>query len=112
VRDVTTEVLRAAGYVVLSVCNADEAFGVYSHQRGEIDLLLTDVILPGESGRSLAEKLLRKNPHLVVLFVTGYADQMDIHGNGHCLAKPFSTRVLLREIRELLDPRYERRKKA
>jgi two-component system, cell cycle sensor histidine kinase and response regulator CckA len=107
VRDVTGEVLRSAGYRVLAVRNATEALFAYNEYLGEIDLLLSDVILPGESGRSLAKNLKLKNPALAVLLVTGYVEQMARQEAEHaeCLAKPFSTEVLLRKIRELLNGR-------
>jgi CheY-like chemotaxis protein len=105
VREVTCEVLRSAGYRVLTARNAHEAMPAYELNRGEVALLLTDIILPGETGRALASRLRRENPDLKVLLVTGYAEQMDF-GKGadeECLAKPFSTEVLLRRVRCLLD---------
>jgi CheY-like chemotaxis protein len=107
VRDVTAEVLRSAGYRVLAVGNASEALATYDQHAGEIDLLLTDVVLPGETGRGLARKLKLRNSILAVLLVTGYAEQMatDESECVECLAKPFSTGVLLQRIRKLLtDP--------
>lgn len=105
VREVTSEVLRSAGYVVLAAQNAKEAMRSYDEQCGDVALLLTDVIMPGESGRVLAGKLGRKNPRLKVLFVTGYAEQMGLREteNDECLAKPFSTATLLRRVRRLLN---------
>ena len=107
VRDVTSEVLRSAGYAVLIARNAAEALSLYKEHRGRVDLLLTDVILPGENGRTLAHKLRLQNPALNVLFVTGYAEQMQVHEteSADYLAKPFSTGILLRKVRELLDHR-------
>jgi two-component system, cell cycle sensor histidine kinase and response regulator CckA len=105
VRNVTSEILRAAGYFVLTARGAAEALTMFGEQRRQVDLLLTDVILPGESGRSLAKKLRLQSPALRVLFVTGYVDQMEVTEQAEFLAKPFSTEVLLRTIRELLDQR-------
>ena len=119
VRDVTREVLRSAGYTVLAARNAVEALAAYGEHRGQVDLLLTDVILPGETGCVLASKLRLQNPRLAVLLVTGYAEQVAAHqvgpaagqaagqadGQTECMAKPFSTVVLLRKIRELLGER-------
>jgi CheY-like chemotaxis protein len=105
VRDVTSEVLRSAGYEVLTARNAAEAAQIYSTRRG-VELLLSDVILPDENGRTLAGRLRRENPELKVLLVTGYAEQMGLQGpqpDEACLAKPFSTAVLLRRVREMLD---------
>jgi two-component system, cell cycle sensor histidine kinase and response regulator CckA len=110
VRDVTREVLLSAGYKVLTAGNASEALVAYGEHSGEVELLLTDVILPGATGRTLAARLVLKNPGLSVLFVTGYAEQMAVRESEHasCLAKPFSTGVLLRKVREALDGREAR----
>lgn len=109
VRDVTCEVLRDAGYHVLTAKNAVEARQAYDQDGGGVELLLTDVVLPGENGRTLAEKLRRESPRLKVLFVTGYAEQMKASA-GECedlLAKPFSTGMLLRKVRHLLGREEE-----
>jgi CheY-like chemotaxis protein len=104
VREVTAEVLRSAGYRVLTAQNAVEAARAYAVHCRTVDLLLTDVILPGETGRALAEGLRRQNPELKILFVSGYAEQMQTHEAGveECLAKPFSGGVLLRKVRHVL----------
>ena len=106
VRQVTAEVLKAAGYKVLVTKNAVEAACVYEF--GYVDLLLTDVILPGESGRMLARKLRRHDPSLRILLITGYGEQMAISAMGEdmrCLPKPFSARLLLQTVRQVLDGR-------
>ena len=113
VRDVTGEVLRSAGYEVLTARNAAEAADVYCARPGGVELLLSDVILPGENGRALARRLRRENPELKVLLVSGYADQMGLPGaqereegdeeEDECLAKPFSTAALLGRVRQMLD---------
>ena len=105
VREVTCEVLQAAGYRVLTAKNAVEGAGVYEARRGEVELLLTDIILPGETGRALAGRLRREDPALKVLFVSGYSEQVGLSETKQeeCLGKPFSSEVLLRKVRELLD---------
>ncbi len=105
VRKVTCEVLRSAGYRVLTAKSAAEALQVYEGNSASVDLLLTDVVLPGETGRSLARRLRRENPELKVLFVTGYAEQMGLveEERERYLAKPFSSRVLLRRLRLMFD---------
>jgi two-component system, cell cycle sensor histidine kinase and response regulator CckA len=105
VRDVTREVLSSAGYRVLAARNASEALNVYASHSDEVNLLLTDMILPGESGRALAEKLRSRNQGLRVLFVTGYTEQVAMSGENEMefLAKPFSTSALLMKIRQVLD---------
>jgi two-component system cell cycle sensor histidine kinase/response regulator CckA len=105
VRDVTCEVLRSAGYRVITARNAKEAMRYYDDCRGQVELLLADVVLPGETGFVLAGRLRGENPDLKVLLVTGYGEQMGRRGAEHeeCLAKPFSTEALLQSVRHLLD---------
>jgi len=105
VRGVASEVLSSAGYRVLIAKDATEAARTYAAQLGAVDLLLSDVILPGENGRALAARLRRENPRLKVLLITGYVDQMspetvDVE---ECLAKPFSVEVLLGRVKQVLE---------
>jgi DNA-binding response OmpR family regulator len=89
---------------VLTAKNAVEAEREYLQHCGDVDVLLTDVILPGENGRSLARRMRLGNPTLKILLVTGYAEQMGLLENGRedCLAKPFSTRELLARVKQLM----------
>ncbi len=105
VREVTGEVLRSAGYEVLTAKNATEAMNLYDQRNGEVELLLADVVLPGETGRELASKLRRNNPALSILLVSGYAEQMGPRAGNEeeCLAKPFTKELLLRTVRQRLD---------
>jgi DNA-binding response OmpR family regulator len=105
VREVTSEVLRSAGYQVLVASSAVEAERLFDVCGGDLQLLLTDVILPGETGRVLAEELRQKKTELKVLLVTGYAEEMAAleAGQMECLRKPFSTVALLRRVRQLLN---------
>jgi len=110
VREVTQEVLESAGYRVLIAQNAAEATEIYRERGTEVDLLLTDVILPGETGKQLASKLRWAQPRLRVLFVTGYAEQMGIRrgANEDCLAKPFSADALLERVQRMLaQPEFQ-----
>lgn len=110
VREVTSEVLRAAGYQVLVAKNAAEAMDIYEGWKTDVNLLLTDVILPGDTGGMLATRLRRSNPRLKVLYVTGYAEQMGIRrtANEDCLAKPFSTDGLLDRVGEMIGRRQSK----
>jgi two-component system cell cycle sensor histidine kinase/response regulator CckA len=109
VREVAREVLKAAGYRVLTAQSAAEASCVYDRCSGGIDLLLSDIVLPGEDGRSLANRLSSQNPDLQVLMVTGYAMQPGQSRPGRkdeeYLPKPFSSAILLRKVRQVLDGR-------
>ena len=103
VRDVAAEVLLAAGYWVLAAANAMEAVRIYDLEHGRIDLLFSDVRLPGETGLALAKRLRRKHPGLRVLLATGYGELMGAHPDGdECLAKPFSSAQLLGRVQEIL----------
>jgi two-component system, cell cycle sensor histidine kinase and response regulator CckA len=106
VRQVTAEVLCAAGYGVLTAQNAEEALQMYNRHCGAVDLLLTDLVLPGQTGNALAARLTRLDHRLKVLFVTGYVEQLKTMEEGQeCLPKPFSTSALLEKIRQVLDQR-------
>jgi two-component system cell cycle sensor histidine kinase/response regulator CckA len=108
VREVTVQVLKSAGYVVLIAKNAAEARGLYHQFSSEVDLLLSDVVLPDENGRTLTRRLRRINALLPVLLVTGYAEQLKIKdpADVNCLAKPFTSRTLLRTVRTELDRKH------
>ena len=105
VRNVTREILQAAGYRVLSAGDSVAARRLYDEFGAEVDLLLTDMILPGENGAELAARLRRHNPELRVLFVTGYADRIAIlkHAGEEYLLKPFCSEALLRKVGELMN---------
>ncbi|MFZ0806101.1 MAG: response regulator [Candidatus Sulfotelmatobacter sp.] len=104
VREVTREVLVSAGYTVLTAINSIEAVEVWE-RHSEIDFLLSDVILCGEDGCTLARKLQHRNPALRVLLVTGYSEQIARQEMStiECLPKPFSSSVLLQRIRQIVD---------
>lgn len=107
VRDVTCEVLQSAGYRVLMAENSAQAASIYKQRGGKVDLLLTDMVLPGETGMALATRLRRENPGLNILLMTGYTIQMGLRAlkPEELLAKPFSSEALLRRVRQLLDRR-------
>ncbi|HZC24437.1 MAG TPA: response regulator [Candidatus Binatia bacterium] len=105
VRNVTREILRAAGYRVLAAGDSVAADRRYDEFGTEIDLLLTDMILPGENGAELATRMREQNPGLKVLFVTGYADQIAVLRNAgeEYLLKPFCKEALVRKVGELME---------
>jgi two-component system, cell cycle sensor histidine kinase and response regulator CckA len=112
VREVTHVVLESAGYRVVTARNAVEALAE-RERMSHVDLLLTDVVLPGKSGRALACDLRSRQPSLVVLFVSGYAMQLsEIEAARPVeafLPKPFSAAALLRKVRQMLDGKTERK---
>jgi DNA-binding response OmpR family regulator len=105
VREATYAILCSAGYRVFIAKTSAEAARIYQEQYFEIDLLLTDVVLPGESGQALAARLRQRDPRLKVLLVSGYGNQIlrreGMHGG--YLAKPFSSATLLQRVRMVLD---------
>jgi PAS domain S-box-containing protein len=101
-------VLERRGYTVLRAREGAEAVAVGRAHRGVIDLLVTDVVMPGMGGPESAELLRRLRPGLRVLFVSGYADQAVtghriLDPNVPYLQKPFTPESLARKVREVLD---------
>jgi CheY-like chemotaxis protein len=107
VRLFTTATLNQHGYRVLESPNGDEAIALAAGYPERLDLLLTDVVLPGMNGKELSERLKTVRPDLKVLFISGYtADVISEHGvleRGLAfLHKPFSPEELAAKVREVL----------
>jgi two-component system, cell cycle sensor histidine kinase and response regulator CckA len=108
VRELTQEILEGRGYRVLAPKKPLEAPALSAAYAGQIDLLLTDVVMPGLSGRELAAKVVKGRPQLRVLFMSGYPDTAVVHngflGEGaFFLQKPFTPSLLAKKIREIFD---------
>ena len=108
VRMVTRQVLERYGYTVLEAPNGETALRLAAKHHGPIQLLLTDVVMPGLSGRQLAEQLSRLRPEMKVLYVSGYADNAIVHhgildSGVAYLQKPFTPESLARRARDVLD---------
>jgi len=108
IRELTREFLEGLGYSTLSAQNGDEALAVAERHPGSIHLLLADVVMPGMSGRTLAERLLVTHPGAQVLYMSGYAGA-ELQSRGvaeeaaHFLPKPFTQQALAERVREILD---------
>jgi CheY-like chemotaxis protein/anti-sigma regulatory factor (Ser/Thr protein kinase) len=104
VRHVLVRELRLAGYTVLEAADAREALPLGEHYTEPIDLLVTDVVMPGMKGPDLARKLLRARPDMRVLFISGYSEAITLEGNGqpNLLRKPFSPAELTQKVGETL----------
>ena len=108
VRDLCVRVLDELGYRVLQAGNGDEAIALAMGHGGRIDLLLTDVVMPGMSGRELANRLTRIHPETRVLFTSGYTDNAIVHHGVldegvSFIGKPYSPSALAKKVREVLD---------
>lgn len=109
VRVLTRGVLEECGYRVLEAARGDEALRIVEEHAAEIELLLSDVVMPGGiSGRMLAEELERRFPRMRVILMSGYSDDAVVrHGvitqTVHFIQKPFTPRRLAEKVREVLD---------
>jgi CheY-like chemotaxis protein len=107
VRELATTILQVHGCHVLSASRASEGLQLAERYTGPIDLVLTDVVMPGMSGRQLAEELLRQRPNLRVLYMSGYTRAMlqPDPGAGAAsgyLQKPFAPATLAERVAQLL----------
>jgi PAS domain S-box-containing protein len=109
VRGYAAAALRAFGYQVMEAADAAEALLVCEREGERIDLILTDVVMPGLSGRELADRLKTLRPGIKVLFMSGYTDDTIVqHGvlrrEAEFIQKPFSPDELAIKVREVLMP--------
>jgi PAS domain S-box-containing protein len=113
-RHLAARVLRDAGYTVLDSKAATEAVLLGTHHKGEIDLLLTDVVMPQMSGRTVAELLTQLRPAMRVLYMSGYTDDVVVTRGVRAtemqfLQKPFTPEQLLHQVRAALTQQLTRR---
>jgi PAS domain S-box-containing protein len=102
------EVLRGLGYRVRAVSNASAALPILQETRQRVDLLLTDVVMPGRNGRELGNEAQRLRPGLPILYMTGYSRNAVVHHGRldegvEVLQKPIGQQVLATRVRDLLD---------
>ena len=107
-RELLLRVLESSGYVVLAARDAREALACAEAEPGPIEILVTDMILPGLSGLALADRLAVLRPDLKVLYISGYSEEAvqrkGLSGPGRAfLTKPFRLRAMLGKVRDLLD---------
>ena len=108
VRELTHMVLSGRGYSVLEALNPQDAERLAESHGSEIHLLLTDVVMPGISGRDLARRLTARHPNLRVLYMSGYtynviAEDGTLEEGLSFLQKPFTPQILTQKVRETLD---------
>ena len=104
-REMASTILKQLGYQVVVAQDGPEALSLWPHHRGKIDLLFTDIMMPGGmNGRELADRLLGEEPRLRVIYSTGYS--MDLFSSGielvegvNCLLKPYNATALARAVK-------------
>jgi len=107
-RDLARRMLELKGYRVIPAADGAEALAAMARSGVSVDLLLTDVVMPGMSGRDLAERILETHPDLKVIYSSGYTEDVIVRkGLGdqraHFLRKPFTIDDLAGKVREVLD---------
>lgn len=107
VRRVMSEVLRIAGYAVVEAEDAEGALGSAARHGQSLQLLVTDVVLPGRSGRELARELQTRIPGMKAILISGYGENVALMGGTRSatlryLAKPFSATLLVEAVRAIL----------
>jgi len=107
-RRLARKILERCGYTILEAPNGDEALQICERHQGAIHLLLTDVVMPGMSGRALADRLVLLHPAMKVLYTSGYTDdaivQRGVLTTGTAfLQKPYAPDALARKVRDVLD---------
>ncbi len=107
VRELARAMLGRLGYLVLQASDGAEALRLAEEHDGRIDLLMTDVVMPGMNGRELAERLQAVHPEMKVLLTSGYTEDVIVHhgvldGNLSFISKPYSLHSLSAKIREIL----------
>jgi two-component system, cell cycle sensor histidine kinase and response regulator CckA len=108
VREIAVKMLERLNYDVLHASNGNEALEIAQNYSGVIDLLITDVVMPGMNGRELSERLQQMRPDIKVLFTSGYTENSIAHHgiiekDLSFIGKPYSSRQLAKKIRQLLD---------
>jgi CheY-like chemotaxis protein len=108
IREVARRILERRGYRVLAAADGHEAIGLAREHDGAIDLLITDVIMPGMLGKEVAEQILALRPDTQVLYMSGYAQPIlgesdNLPKGMVLLEKPFTEHVLLSKAREALS---------
>lgn len=103
-RDLVASVLTSCGYSVLVAGHAAEAESLLASRQGNVQLLLTDLVMPGMNGKELAKRVNSLNDKIKVLYMSGYADaQIQMSSDMHFIQKPFAPSSLTAKIREILD---------
>ncbi|MBN1570573.1 MAG: PAS domain S-box protein [Acidobacteria bacterium] len=108
VKELAARILREQGYNVLEASNGTEALRIAQEYAGEIHLIVTDVVMPGFSGKALVSRLESARPDIKALYISGYTDDAIVHhgildSHVEFLQKPFTGGRLVRKVREVLN---------
>jgi two-component system cell cycle sensor histidine kinase/response regulator CckA len=109
VRKVVTSLLEPQGYRVLAAATAEEALALVKENFKILDVILTDIVLPGRNGFELAEMVKKRHPHIRILFMSGYtdtaaSDERFLEAGEHFLQKPFTPQELMSKLEVVLQP--------
>ncbi|MCG6538306.1 MAG: response regulator [Syntrophales bacterium LBB04] len=107
VRDWVLKALQRLGYTILHAANGQEALRLLQNYQGRIDLLMTDIVMPGMNGRELADRLLKLHPETKVLYTSGYTENVIVHHGVveedlNFLGKPYTLQQLSEKVRTVL----------
>jgi CheY-like chemotaxis protein len=110
VRELAIEIFQGAGHTVLDAQNGAAALAICDRHEGSIDLLVTDMVMPGMSGIDLARRVRDSRPGIPVLFMSGYAEEAkerlgDLGEGLDFLQKPITPTNLSRKVREIFSDR-------
>jgi CheY-like chemotaxis protein len=108
VRNLVERVLNSRGYQVLSAGHGGDALQLARERNGDIDLVLTDIVMPAMSGRELVDALRSTRPQVRVLYMSGYTDDEIVRRGLHdphmsFIQKPFTAEKLALQVRKILD---------
>lgn len=121
VREATCSILESAGFEVLRAENAQDALRIYVQRTRRIDLVMTDMVLPGRSGLQLGEDLRQQSPEVLVLVTSGYSnpefetqfetkhETKATEMRTYFLAKPYSRRTLVEKVEKILGAELQAR---
>lgn len=113
VRKLARQILEASGYTVLEASRPEEALMILAGHHEQVDIMVTDVVMPQMSGSDLAEELANRYPETKVLYMSGYNDKAVVShemltGQVPFLQKPFTPDDLRRKVREVLNAKGQR----
>lgn len=108
VREATRNILESAGFAVFPVEDAEQAVRVYETRERNVDLVITDLVLPGRTGEQLGKELREHSPEVNVLITSGYSNAEfateDPASRTYFLSKPYTRRSLLDKVERILSP--------